>query len=124
MTTTEDRTAAAQGNADALRIITAAYAGGVPLDAIQARIEDNAASMLSDAQTGHGRAFAAAYDDTARDLVAELRADERAPGQIRACDLADGTPHPDDRLAAKGWRAQGGIYTRRQTEPAADREAV
>jgi hypothetical protein len=37
------------------------------------------------------------------------------PPQSLACELPDGTPHPDQGLAAKGWKAIGGVYRR---EPA------
>jgi predicted GIY-YIG superfamily endonuclease len=115
MTTTDERTAAGQGNADATRLIAAAYASGMPLDQIQAHMDDNTARMLCDAQTAAGRAFAAEYGDTARTLLGELRADQPREGQPAAATLPTGTPHPDPAMAAKGWIAHGGIYRQADT---------
>jgi hypothetical protein len=120
MTATDERTASAQGNAAAMEVITDAYSRGMSLDAIERRAGDNAAGMLSDAQTTSGQAFARSYDDAARDLVAELRDDERQPGEIRACDMDPGTAHPDAALAAKGWHSNGRVFVR-QPQAVVDR---
>jgi hypothetical protein len=55
---------------DATRTVTVQYAVGVDLDAIGAHHDDVSASLLTNAQAGYGRAYAAEYADTARTLVA------------------------------------------------------
>lgn len=85
------------------------------------RITTTSAPLLSEAQTEVGRAYAREYENTARALVADLRSDAEA---ARHEPEPAGTPHPDPRLAARGWqRCENGcgIYVRRNAE--ADREA-
>jgi hypothetical protein len=126
--TSRERAAAKAGFGDATRTVTAQYAAGLGLDAIAAHHDDVSASLLADAQTGYGRAYAREYGDTARTLVADLRQDQAvAQGRsAAACTLPQGTPHPDPVLAARGWQVDRGVYQRtgqalRQAET--DREA-
>jgi hypothetical protein len=120
--------AAKTGFDDAARIIAAQYAGGIDVDQIAAHHEDVAADLLSDAQTAFGRAYAREYADTAASLVADLRQDAAVErGQSAAASSQpEGTPHPDPRLAARGWQVDAGIYQRTGravAEHQADREA-
>lgn len=114
-------TAASLGFKDAARVTAALYAGGMPLDQIDAHHSDVAARLLSDAQTGPGRDYARSYDDTARALVADLQADAVAATR----DIPEpGSPHPDPFLRERGWQAceNGcGVYVRRAAD--ADRDA-
>jgi hypothetical protein len=115
---------ARDGFQDAARTVSAQYAAGVGLDVIAAHHDDVSARLLSDAQTPPGRAYAAEYADTARTLVADLRQDAAvADGRsASACTKPQGTPHPDPRLAARGWQVDSGIY-QRTGHAMADREA-
>jgi predicted GIY-YIG superfamily endonuclease len=115
---------------DASRRVTAMYAAGVGLERISQDHDDLAASLVTDAQTPPGRAYAREYADTGRTLIADLREDAAvARGQsAAACTLPDGTPHPDPVLAARGWQVGHGIYQRTGSAAAArarepDREA-
>lgn len=106
-------TAAAAGFTDASRIVAAQYAGGRSVDDIDADHQDVASHLLSDAQTREGRAYAREYAITAASLVADLRVDER---DARQASEPGGTPHPDPRLAARGWQRCAddcGVYVRR-----------
>lgn len=105
------------GFSDAARQVAAMYAGGVSLDEIAARQHDTSASLLSDAQTAPGRAYADGFAWTSESLIADLRADEAAAALARP---APGTPHPD----RPGWESchnDCGVYVR--SPQAADREA-
>ena len=102
--------AARLGFTDASRTVAAQYAAGVGLDQIAAHHDDVSASLAADAQTPLGRSCAREYADTARSLIADLRADANA---ARTEPPAPGTPHPDARLAARGWQTdRSGIYVR------------
>ncbi len=121
----QQETAAARlGSTDAARIVAAQYAAGLDLDAIAAHSDNLTAGLLADAQTTFGTAYAREFGDTTAALVADLRQDAAiALGRsAAACTLADGTPHPDPALAAKGWQVDHGIY-QRTCQHLADREA-
>lgn len=109
---------------DASRRITAMYASGADLEHISAAHDDLAANLASDAQTGPGRAYAREYAHTGRTLIADLSQDAAvARGQLfPASSQPDGAPHPDRRLAARGWQVDHGIY-QRTGKAAADRSA-
>jgi hypothetical protein len=105
-----DLAAAKAGFDDAARTVAAQYGAGVDLGQIAAHHDDVSASLVSDARTSVGRSFAREYADTARSLVADLRADAEA---ARTEPPAPGTPHPDPRLAACGWQTdRSGIFVR------------
>jgi hypothetical protein len=117
---TPDTTAARLGFQDAARLITAQYAGGIDLDKIAAHHDDISAHLLSDAQTAPGRAYAREFSDTSASLIADLRSDAAAARQEPE---PAGTPHPDPRLAGRGWqRCEGGcgIYVRRSAQASRD----
>jgi hypothetical protein len=100
------------------QLIRAQADAGMPADTIARRQEEIAASLLSDAQTADGQAFAREYADTAGTDLRDLK----EPGEP---GLTPGTPHPDPVLAAKGWHVcDHGIHTRHpdgqlQAEPEA-----
>lgn len=109
------------GITDASRIIAAQYAAGVSTDELAAHHDDVSARLAADAQTKPGREYAREYALTAASLIADLRGDEAA---ARTGRPAPGTPHPDPRLAARGWEVhRTGVYARRQAEPEPEREA-
>lgn len=109
------------GCEDASRIIAAQYAAGAATDQLAAHHDDVSARLLSDAHTQPGRDYAREYAQTAASLIADLRADQAA---ARAERPAPGTPHPDPRLAARGWEVhRSGLYARRQPEIEREREA-
>lgn len=125
-----ESSAAALARQDAARLTTAAYAGGMDLDSIQARHDDLAARLASDAQTEHGRLYAREYGQAATSLISDLRADAdaaagRTPGgkAPMAASLPAGTPHADPHLAAKGWQSNGRVYVRSEPQQELDREA-
>jgi Manganese containing catalase len=116
-----DTTAAADGFADAARVVARQYAAGLSLDTMAAYHDDLSTDLASDAQTSYGRAYAAEYATTARTLIADLRADVAA---ARTARPAPGTPHPD----RDGWIADHtGVYVHERGElagpQACDREA-
>jgi hypothetical protein len=100
--------AAGLGHDDACRTIAAQYAGGVTIDQLAAHHEDLSASLLSDAQTQPGRDYAAGYADTARTLLADLRADEEA---ARIPKAGPREPHPS-RPGWQGCPNGCGVYVR------------
>jgi hypothetical protein len=90
------------------QIIRAQADAGMNPDAIARHQEEIAASLLSDAETADGQAFAREYADTADTYLHDLK-------ELDEPTLTPGTPHPDPTLAAKGWHVcDHGIYTRRQ----------
>ncbi len=67
--------------------------------------QEISASLLSDAETADGQAFAREYD-TADTYARDLK-------ELDGPGLTPGAPHPDANLAAKGWHVcDHGIYTR------------
>ncbi len=107
------------GYLTAQQIITAQANAGMTAEQIEAHHHDVAASLLNGAATPEGEAFAVEYSLTGEALVSDLRADERGPEP----DRTPGAPHPDARLAERGWRACGhghGVYVRRQAQAEAD----
>jgi hypothetical protein len=93
------------------RVIRAQAAAGVSTERIIAHSQDTAAWLFSEAREPDGEAFARGYDDTAQAMVAELQEEARP-----APDRSPGAPHPDPRLAARGWQAcehGDGVYVRR-----------
>jgi hypothetical protein len=100
------------------QLIRAQADAGMTPEAIDRRQEGIAASLLSEADTADGHAFAREYADTVNTYVHDLK-ELDGPGPT------PGTPHPDATLAAKGWHAcDHGIYTRHpdgqlQAEPEA-----
>ncbi len=122
----EQWASARAGADDAGRVTTRLLEAGVSRDRIADLQHDTAARLLSEAQTSAGRAHAAAFDDTSRSLLADLRDDAGRAGRgPEAASLPDGTPHPDRFLAARGWQTDRGVYVRREAQaaPVADREA-
>jgi hypothetical protein len=88
------------------QVIRAQADAGMTPDAIGRNQEQIAASLLSDAKTADGQAFAHEYADTAATYLRDLK-------ELDEPTLEPGTPHPDAALAAKGWRVcDHGIYTR------------
>jgi hypothetical protein len=76
---------------------------------------------LREARATHVTADATVYAAAARLQEAAIEPDglprlldqaDAAPRASEAWQLADGTPHTDPVLAARGWQAQGGIYRR------------
>ncbi len=116
MTTTNAATEAARSGAvTAQQIITAQMEAGMPRDRIMAHHHDVAASLYGDVRTPDGKAFADAYAETAESMLIEMR-------ELDEPDRTPGAPHPDPRLAARGWHAcDHGIYVRRDAV-AAERE--
>jgi len=100
------------------QLIRAQADAGMSPEAIGRSQEDIAASLLSDARTADGQAFARQYADTASTYLRDLK----EPGEP---GLTPGAPHPDQALAANGWHVcDHGIYTRHpdgqlQAEPEA-----
>jgi predicted GIY-YIG superfamily endonuclease len=100
------------------QLIWAQADAGMPADTIARHQEDITASLLSDAQTADGQAFAREYADTAGTYLRDLK-------ELDEPGLTPGAPHPDPALAAKGWHVcDHGIYTRHpdgqlQAEPEA-----
>lgn len=100
------------------QLIRAQADAGMSPDTIGRYQEDIAASLLSDAQTADGQAFAREYADTADTYVLDLK-------ELDEPGLTPGAPHPDANLAAHGWHVcDHGIYTRHpdgeiQAEPEA-----
>lgn len=120
--TSPDPNAASLGYEDAARLIAAEYAGGIDVEQIAAHHADVSARLFSDAQTQPGRDYARSYDDTARTLLADLQSDAAA---ARNEPEPGGTPHPDPRLAARGWQRCAddcGVYVRRQAQASRDME--
>jgi hypothetical protein len=82
---------------------------------------------LREAWAAHVAADATVYAAAARLQEAAIEPDglprlldqaDAAPRAPEAWRLADGTPHTDPVLAARGWQAQGGVYRRvPQAEP-------
>jgi len=112
------REAAAKAGAEtAQQIISAQAAAGMDAQRIAEHHQDVAAGLLSGADTDEGSAFAREYDGWGNSLIADLREAERGPEP----DHSPGSPHPDPRLAARGWRnCEHGIYVRRQAQAEAD----
>ncbi len=105
------------GAITAQQIISAQAAAGMNADRIAAHHQEVSASLLSGADTEDGHAFAREYDTTGEALLADLREMQRGPEP----DRTPGAPHPDARLAARGWRnCQHGIYVRHQAQAEAD----
>jgi hypothetical protein len=100
-----------EGIADATRLVTAAHAAGIRLEAIDVELGDHATAIARDAHTDYGRLYASEFGDTVQVLVAELRGieeDGRRPDP--------GTPHPDPFLARRGWATgPSGVYRRDRT---------
>jgi hypothetical protein len=119
---TPDSNPASLGFSDAARLVAAQYAAGTDLDQLAARHDDITASLLADAQTPDGRVYAREFSDTSASLIADLRADAAA---ARHQPEPGGTPHPDPRLAARGWQRCAddcGVYVRRQAQASRDIE--
>jgi hypothetical protein len=96
------------------QLIRAQADAGMTPEAISRHQEEITASLLSDAQTADGQAFAREYADTAGTYLRDLK-------ELDEPGLTPGAPHPDPALAAKGWHVcKHGIYTRR---PDAEHEA-
>ena len=95
------------------QIIGLADAGASP-ERIADLTHDESARLLSEAESPDAQALARAYDSAAAALTAELtqEARTREGAAPMAARVADGTPHPNAQLAAKGWQAQGGTYIR------------
>ncbi len=105
------------GAITAQQIISAQAAAGMSADRIAEHHHEVSASLFSGADTEDGQAFAREYDTTGESLLADLRAMERGPEP----DRTPGAPHPDARLAARGWRnCEHGVYVRRQAQAEAD----
>jgi hypothetical protein len=107
----EIRAARDAGMATADQVIRGWADAGMGLDQMQQQAEDEAARLLSDAETDTGRAFAQAWAETADTYIGDLRKDGQLPAPV-AATLPDGTPHTDPQLAAKGWQVQGGVYVK------------
>lgn len=119
---TRTRQAERAGAETAEQIVTAQAEAGMDPDRIGAEHEDLGAGLLSDATTADGQAFAAAYDDTAATLAADLRREvDRGPA---AASLPDCTPHADAFLAGRGWHVDRGMYTRHQPTEHSYREQL
>ncbi len=99
------------GVATADQVIRGWADAGMSPDQMQQQAEDEAARLLSDAETGTGRAFAQAWGEAAGTYISDLREDGQLPVPV-AATLPDGTPHTDPQRAAEGWQAQGGIYVK------------
>ena len=105
------------GSETARQIISTQAAAGMDADRIAEHHQEVGASLLCGAETPDGEAVARAYDGTAETLIGELREMERGPEPSRE----PGSPHPDPRLAAHGWRTcEHGIYVRRQAQAQAE----
>ena len=110
MTTTTDDAAQA-GHDQAVTTITRQADAGMTPDQIADHQHDVSAWLLTEAETPDAHSFAAAYDNAAQALAADLMQDARQAGTApMAATLPDGTPHADPRLAARGWIAEGGVY--------------
>ncbi len=93
------------------QVIRAQAGAGMSPEATGRRQEKTVASLLSDAQTTEGQAFAREYAGTTSTGLRDLK----EPGEP---GLTPGTPHPDPALAAKGWHVcDHGIYTRHPDGP-------
>lgn len=111
------------GHDQAVTTITRQADAGMTPDQINEHAADVSAWLLSEAETPDAQSFAAAYDNAAQALAADLIQDARQAGAApMAAMLPDGTPHASPFLAARGWQAQDGVYVR---HPVAnlDREA-
>ena len=109
--------AARTGAITAQQIIVAQANAGMTADRIAEHHQDVAASLLNGAETREGEAFAIEYSLAGEALVGDLREMDRGPEP----DHTPGSPHPDPRLAARGWRnCEHGIYHRRQAQAEAD----
>lgn len=107
------------GAVTAQQIITAQADAGMTADRIAEHHQDVAASLFSGAETADGQAFAREYNQAGEALVGDLREMERGPEP----DRSPGAPHPDARLAGRGWQAcehGHGVYVRRQAQAEAD----
>ncbi len=114
---TDGQDPARAGSETARQIITAQAEAGMGADRIAEHHQEVAAALLCGADTEEGQAFAREYDDTGEALLADLREMERGPDP----DRTPGAPHPDARLAERGWRAcDHGIYVRRQAQAEAE----
>lgn len=121
MTTTTD--AAKAGHDQAVTTITRQADAGMTAEQIAGHQHDVSAWLLTEAESEDAQSFAAAYDNAAQALAADLIQDQRQAGAApMAAMLPDGTRHSSPFLAARGWQAQDGVYVRRQA--AMDREAA
>jgi hypothetical protein len=90
-----DTQAAAQnGYADATRLVAAHHAAGASLDQIAEHHTDTAITLLNDAKTAIGRAYAVAYGETAAASIADLRSQAQAHDrpQARPATLPPASP--------------------------------
>lgn len=145
-----DTKAAAQiGYTDASRLVATQYAAGASLEQIQEHHTDTAITLLNDAKTPSGRAYALAYAETAEASIADLRsqaetrghagshlAPPRAAGSRAGAESAGAASHRGPSLRSNELTAwENGppvtgaaqlahlVQTQRTGQPALDREA-
>lgn len=107
------------GAVTAQQIISAQASAGMSADRIAEHHQDVAASLFSGAETADGQAFAREYNQAGEALIGDLREMERGPEP----DRSPGAPHPDARLAGRGWQAcehGHGVFVRRPAQAEAD----
>jgi len=98
------------------QLVRAQADAGMPAERIGRQQEGVIASLLSDAETAGGKAFATGYATTAETYISDLKALDRPEP-----DRTPGAPHPDPFLAERGWRTcEHGIYVRRQAQAEAE----